>query len=252
MVCRCLVVSWQWRRNYGDGGTLYPPSQRCGLCQNFKQTTLTTRLYKVRTNLYPLHLRKRSDAPGWFKPQSLHSLCCWYSWPSSVCLSVCLSQPWTGTMWMFTAVSWQSITAGSSQLCLSRCTLSAADTHSLAVCVCPSVCHNRELWLCGCLQLFPGSPSLLVQASFASIAALCLLLILVACYQPRNTDQWIRKLWVPTPLWILSFLPARRYVSAGISCGTVSVTSRCYMKRHEWINLVFGMEASFGHSYTTI
>jgi len=29
-----------------------PPSQRCGLCQNFKQTTLTTRLYKVRTNLY--------------------------------------------------------------------------------------------------------------------------------------------------------------------------------------------------------
>ena len=39
-----------------------PPSQRCGLCQNFKQTTLTTRLYKVRTNLYP-HLRNRSDAP---------------------------------------------------------------------------------------------------------------------------------------------------------------------------------------------
>ena len=44
------------------GGTLYPkfrivlpvpPSQRCGLCQDFKQTTLTTRLYKVRTNLYP-------------------------------------------------------------------------------------------------------------------------------------------------------------------------------------------------------
>ena len=31
---------------------LYPPSQRCGLCQNFNQTTLTTRLYKVRTNLY--------------------------------------------------------------------------------------------------------------------------------------------------------------------------------------------------------
>jgi len=41
---------------------LVPPSQRCGLCQTFKQTTLTTRLYKVRTNLYP-HLRKRSDAP---------------------------------------------------------------------------------------------------------------------------------------------------------------------------------------------
>jgi len=40
---------------------LYPPSQRCGLCQNFNQI-LSTRLYKVRTNLYP-HLRKRSDAP---------------------------------------------------------------------------------------------------------------------------------------------------------------------------------------------
>jgi len=57
----------------GTGGTLYPqvqdlypctPSERCGLCQNFKQTTLTTRLYKVRTNLYP-QLRKRSDAPVW-------------------------------------------------------------------------------------------------------------------------------------------------------------------------------------------
>jgi len=32
---------------------LYHPSQRCGLCQNFKQTTLTTILYQVRTNLYP-------------------------------------------------------------------------------------------------------------------------------------------------------------------------------------------------------
>ena len=43
---------------------LYLPSQRCGLCQNFKQTILTTRLYKVRTNLYPSpHLRKLSDAP---------------------------------------------------------------------------------------------------------------------------------------------------------------------------------------------
>jgi len=49
---------------WGQGGTLYlpqvqdlyplyPPSQRCSLCKNFKQTTLTTRLYKVRTNLYP-------------------------------------------------------------------------------------------------------------------------------------------------------------------------------------------------------
>ena len=54
-----------WRRNYADRGgvhctpqvqDLYPPvipSQSCGLRQNFKQTTLTTRLYKVRTNLYP-------------------------------------------------------------------------------------------------------------------------------------------------------------------------------------------------------
>jgi len=51
---------------WGHGGTLtppqvqdlYPPSQRCGLCQNFKQTTLTIRLYKVRTNLYPPPLTK--------------------------------------------------------------------------------------------------------------------------------------------------------------------------------------------------
>jgi len=34
--------------------TPVPPSQRCGFRQNLKQTTLTTRLYKVRTNLYPL------------------------------------------------------------------------------------------------------------------------------------------------------------------------------------------------------
>ena len=71
------LVGWlhQWRRNYGDRGyilpppqvqhlyPLYPRSQRCGLCQNFKQTTLTTRLYNVHTNLHPRSLRKRSDAP---------------------------------------------------------------------------------------------------------------------------------------------------------------------------------------------
>jgi len=62
-------VGDQWRRNYEDRGVhctpqvqdlypLYLPSQRCGLCQNFKQTTLTTRLYKVRTNLYPPPLTK--------------------------------------------------------------------------------------------------------------------------------------------------------------------------------------------------
>ena len=65
----------QWRRNYGDRGVHctppslglvppVPPSQRCGLCQNFKQTTLTTRLYKVRTYLYLPHLRNRSYAPA--------------------------------------------------------------------------------------------------------------------------------------------------------------------------------------------
>jgi len=32
--------------------------------KHFKQTTLTTRLYKFRTDLYAPHLRKRSDAPG--------------------------------------------------------------------------------------------------------------------------------------------------------------------------------------------
>jgi len=59
LVCRSPVASELW----GQGGTLYPqvqdlypmypPSQRCGLCRDFKQMTLTTRLYKVRTNLYP-------------------------------------------------------------------------------------------------------------------------------------------------------------------------------------------------------
>ena len=46
---------------------LYPPSQACGLCQNFKQTTLTTRLYKVRTNLYPFPTYENV-------PTRLHSL----------------------------------------------------------------------------------------------------------------------------------------------------------------------------------
>ena len=63
LVCRSPVASELW----GQGGTLYPqvqdlypmypPSQRCGLCRNFKQMTLTTRLYKVRTNLYPPHTK---------------------------------------------------------------------------------------------------------------------------------------------------------------------------------------------------
>jgi len=67
----CINLVAQWRRNYEDRGYIVPPSsglvppvppsQRCGLCQIFKQTTLTTRLYKVLTNLYPPHLRKRSD-----------------------------------------------------------------------------------------------------------------------------------------------------------------------------------------------
>ena len=53
----CLISGVGTMRNYvpPSSGLVppVPPSQRCGLCQNFKQTTLTTRLYKVRTNLYP-------------------------------------------------------------------------------------------------------------------------------------------------------------------------------------------------------
>ena len=56
------VASELWYVPPSSGIVPPPPSQRCGSCQNFKQTTLTTRLYKVRTNLCP-HLRKRSDAP---------------------------------------------------------------------------------------------------------------------------------------------------------------------------------------------
>ena len=51
---------------------LYPPSQRWGLCQNFKQTTLTTRLYKVRKICTP-YLRKRSDAPSQTQPLTCYS-----------------------------------------------------------------------------------------------------------------------------------------------------------------------------------
>ena len=65
-----LLLLQQWRQNYGDRGVhctpqvqdlypLSPPSQRCCFCQNFKQTTLTTRLYKVCTNLYPPPLTKK-------------------------------------------------------------------------------------------------------------------------------------------------------------------------------------------------
>ena len=60
----CINHVAQWRRNYEERGYIAPPSsglvppgppsQRCGLCQIFKQTTLTTRLYKVLTNLCPL------------------------------------------------------------------------------------------------------------------------------------------------------------------------------------------------------
>jgi len=62
---RIMPPRRQWRRNYGDrGGTLYPQVQDLYPCttqvkdaafvkKNLKQTTLTTRLYKVRTNLYP-------------------------------------------------------------------------------------------------------------------------------------------------------------------------------------------------------
>jgi len=48
------------------------PQVKDAACQNFKQTTLTTRLYKVRTKWYP-HLRKRSDAPVWGSGNPLKS-----------------------------------------------------------------------------------------------------------------------------------------------------------------------------------
>ena len=87
--CRSLSI-WQQGAMASElwGVTLYPPSsglvppvspsQRCGLCQNFKQTTLTTRLYKVRTNLHPPPLTKtfqrawqgRLCQPSW--GQKLH------------------------------------------------------------------------------------------------------------------------------------------------------------------------------------
>ena len=74
------VIGGQWRRNYRDRGYIVPPKFRtCTPCTPqvkdvacvkilSKRLTLTTRLYKVRTNLYP-HLRKRSDAPvgGWLQ-----------------------------------------------------------------------------------------------------------------------------------------------------------------------------------------
>jgi len=55
-------------------------------------------------------------------------------------------------------------------------------------------------------------------------------------------------------------LPARRYASADTSYGPVSVsvcvclsvTSRCSVKRHEQINLLFGIEASSDQAYTVI
>jgi len=56
------------------------------------------------------------------------------------------------------------------------------------------------------------------------------------------------------------FLPARRYASAGTSYGPVSVcvcvclcvTSRSSIETAEWIELVFGMRASFQLSYTLL
>jgi len=62
----------------GQGGTLYPlssglvppvpPKSKMRLMSNFKQTTLTTRLYKVRTNLYLPPLTKtfrRASSLDW-------------------------------------------------------------------------------------------------------------------------------------------------------------------------------------------
>jgi len=55
---------------------------------------------------------------------------------------------------------------------------------------------------------------------------------------------------------IRAFLPARRYARllaiAMCLCLPVSVTSRCSIETHGRIELLFGIEASFGRSYTVL
>jgi len=88
----CLISGVGTMRNYvpPSSGLVppVPPSQRCGLCQNFKQTTLTTRLYKVRTNLYPPHLRKRSDAPMFDKDIATESYMMHYNCGKKICYTL--------------------------------------------------------------------------------------------------------------------------------------------------------------------
>jgi len=67
----------------------------------------------------------------------------------------------------------------------------------------------------------------------------------------------MRHQWLTKRSLAPAFLPARRYASAVVSYGPVSVmyvclsvTSRCFIERDERINLVFGRKASFDQSYT--
>jgi len=89
----------------GGGGTLHPtrsglvppvpPSQRCGLCQNFKQTTLTTRLYKVRTICTPpltKTSRRAWQCPGARRLDSVQQL---LRCRSSVTVVNCLGISWS-------------------------------------------------------------------------------------------------------------------------------------------------------------
>jgi len=51
---------------------------------------------------------------------------------------------------------------------------------------------------------------------------------------------------------VTTFLPARRYASAGTGYDPVSVTSRCSIETVMRIELVFCVEASFDLSYTML
>jgi len=89
---RAVKIEWwgvgvclEWGSGLGTMGTagyIVPPkfrtctpNQRCGLCQNFQQTTLTTRLYKVFTNLYPP--LTKTFRRTWSEVQIV---CIWSSW----------------------------------------------------------------------------------------------------------------------------------------------------------------------------
>ena len=62
------VISSSGVGTTGTGGYIVPPKSKMRLMSNFKQTTLTTRLYKVRTNLYLPPLTKtfrRASSLDW-------------------------------------------------------------------------------------------------------------------------------------------------------------------------------------------